>query len=112
MTDFRVLRGGAVVVEDGRIAAVLRAGSRCRRGRGSRSSASTGSLPGLVNAHNHLAYDALPPWRVPLARGKPLAGWTHWTSGPLREEYAERITEPKQHLLDVGLAAEVGKWPS
>ena len=109
---FRVLRGGAVVVERGRIAAVLRPGEPLPpRAEGFPVVRVDGFVyPGLVNAHNHLAYNTLPPWPVPLVGGRPLAGVDGWTQGPLREEYLERLTKPKRRLLELGLAAEMGKW--
>ena len=65
---FTVLDDGVVYVDEGRIAAVLAARSRRRQpaSRTSSAVASGGTIyPGLIELHNHLAYNALQLWHVP-----------------------------------------------
>ena len=47
-------------------------------------------LPGFIDMHNHLAYNALPLWAEP-GRTKPWLHNKHWTDA---DTYTESITEP------------------
>lgn len=47
-------------------------------------------LPGFIDMHNHLAYNALPLWAEP-GRTKPWLHNKHWTNA---DTYTESITEP------------------
>lgn len=47
-------------------------------------------LPGFVDMHNHLAYDALPLWTEP-GRTEP---WRHNKHWPDADTYTESVTEP------------------
>ena len=47
-------------------------------------------LPGFIDMHNHLAYNALPLWSEP-GRTKP---WLHNKDWPNADTYTESITEP------------------
>lgn len=47
-------------------------------------------LPGLIDLHNHLAYNALPLWTEP-GRADP---WLHNKQWPTADTYTESITEP------------------
>jgi len=47
-------------------------------------------LPGFVDMHNHLAYDALPLWTEP-GRTQP---WLHNKQWPDADTYTESVTEP------------------
>ena len=47
-------------------------------------------LPGFVDMHNHLAYNALPLWTEP-GRTEP---WLHNKHWPDADTYTESITEP------------------
>ena len=47
-------------------------------------------LPGFVDMHNHLAYNALPLWSEP-GRTTP---WLHNKHWPTADTYTESITEP------------------
>lgn len=47
-------------------------------------------LPGFIDMHNHLAYDALPLWSEP-GRTQP---WLHNKQWPDADTYTESITEP------------------
>ena len=71
--------------------------------------------PGLINVHNHLAYNVLPSWKMPRVNGKPFNNRYEWREGlgtyqEARESYSQNVTWPKFDLMDAGLAAEVGKW--
>ena len=47
-------------------------------------------LPGFIDMHNHLAYNALPLWAEP-GRTEP---WLHNKHWPDADTYTESITEP------------------
>ncbi len=47
-------------------------------------------LPGFIDMHNHLAYNALPLWSEP-SRAEPWLHNKHWTQA---DTYTESITEP------------------
>ena len=47
-------------------------------------------LPGFIDMHNHLAYNALPLWAEP-GRSEP---WLHNKHWPDADTYTESITEP------------------
>ena len=47
-------------------------------------------LPGFLDMHNHLAYDALPLWREP-GRTEP---WRHNKHWPDADTYTASVTEP------------------
>ncbi|WP_426594009.1 amidohydrolase family protein [Cellulomonas sp. McL0617] len=47
-------------------------------------------LPGFIDLHNHLAYNALPLWSEP-HRTEP---WSHNKAWPLADTYTESVTEP------------------
>ena len=71
--------------------------------------------PGMINAHNHLAFNVLPPWQVPLQEERPLRSVYEWREGAgdndsLRENYVADIARPKSELMAMGMASEVGKW--
>jgi cytosine/adenosine deaminase-related metal-dependent hydrolase len=108
---FEVLRGGSVVVRRGRIEAVLRAGETLPEWARAFPKVRGGIVsPGLVNAHDHLVYDALPAWDVPLANGRPLTSVEDWRDGPATEAYVDDLSRPKRDLLELGLATDVGRW--
>lgn len=107
-----VLSGGRVVVSGGRILAVLEAGAPLPDAARTFPAVEIDGFvfPGLVNAHNHLVYGALPPWQVPLLGGRPLRSVRDWRSGALLEAYLEHVNRPKRKLIELGLTAEMGKW--
>lgn len=65
--SFEVLDRGRVYLRDGRIAAVLPADAPAPAGFEDVGVISTGDTiyPGLIELHNHLAYNVLPLWQVP-----------------------------------------------
>ena len=108
---FDVLRGGTVVVSAGRIAAVLRRGRPLPRWARAYPRVAGGTVyPGLVNPHDHLVYDTLPPWDVPLFHGRPLVSVDDWRDGPLTDPYLEAILFPRRDLLELGRATDMGRW--
>jgi hypothetical protein len=112
-----VVRGGRVVIAQGKVSAVLRPREPLpAAARGFASVRAEGFVfPGLVNVHNHLAFNALPPWRVPLVDGRPLHSASDWRfgGGPydgVHAQYVKLVRGPKDALMEGGLEAEVGKW--
>ena len=63
---FSVVPDGVIYIEDESIAAVQAAGAKAPEGFADVKVVSTGGtiFPGLIDLHNHLAYDALPLWSV------------------------------------------------
>jgi 5-methylthioadenosine/S-adenosylhomocysteine deaminase len=85
-------RPGRVWIRDDRIVAVTRGAKRVA-GFGKAVEIDVGDayvLPGFVDMHNHLAYNALPLWSEP-GRIDPWLHNKHWTDA---DSYTESITEP------------------
>ena len=84
-----VIRNGTVWVEDAAIAAITEHGEAPPLGfDGITPVASDGTiLPGLIDLHNHIAYNALPLWQVP----KLYANRNTWGNSP---EYHRLVTAP------------------
>ena len=83
---------GRVWIRDGEIVAVT-TGTRRVAGFRSAPEVDVGDgfvLPGFIDMHNHLAYNALPLWFEP-GRTEP---WFHNKHWPLADSYTESITEP------------------
>ena len=83
---------GKVWIADGRIVAVTRGATRVA-GFSKATEVDVGDayvLPGFVDMHNHLAYNALPLWSEP-GRTEPWLHNKHWTDA---DSYTESITEP------------------
>jgi cytosine/adenosine deaminase-related metal-dependent hydrolase len=83
------IRDGVVYVDRGLVAAVLPASAPRPEGFDDVTPVNTkGTIyPGLIELHNHLAYDALPLWRVPAkyqdrAKWQGTKGATKYVSGP------------------------------
>src|SRR5664279_283812 len=85
--------GRVWIGDDGRIAAVTRgraAGPPALAGAPVVDVGSRLVLPGLIDLHNHLAYDTLPIWAEP-TRGTP---WAHHDQWPGAPSYAADVTWP------------------
>lgn len=85
-------RRGRVWIEDDRVVEVTR-GRRRVPGFTGATVVDVGDalvLPGFVDMHNHLAYDALPLWTEP-GRTEP---WRHNKHWPDADTYTESVTEP------------------
>ncbi len=83
---------GKVWIRDDRIEAVTGPGARVA-GFGQAPVVDVGDayvLPGFIDMHNHLAYNALPLWSEP-GRAQP---WLHNKSWPDASTYTESVTEP------------------
>lgn len=66
MVDSQVISPGEVYVEDGRIACIGPVGACDVMSMGATVVSTDGVvLPGLIDAHNHLAYNFLPEWMTP-----------------------------------------------
>jgi len=90
--DAREAAPGKVWIRDDRIEAVTGAGATVS-GFSRAPQVDVGKryvLPGFIDMHNHLAYNALPLWSEP-KRTEP---WLHNKHWPDAETYTESITEP------------------
>ena len=87
------LRDGVVYVDGGRIADVRPASQPPPDGFVGVTPINTGarSTPGLIELHNHLSYDVIPLWRVPMTvrQPRPVAG---------RDDYRKLVTGPMSVL--------------
>ena len=94
----RVLPSGAVYVHDGIIEAVQPASAAAPAGFSTAPRVHTGGLvtPGLIDLHNHLAYNTLPLWR---ARDRAYETRYQWPGAPT---YQSDVSNPAQAL---GIAA-------
>lgn len=88
-SDFEVLDRGRVYVRDGGIAAVRAVDAPAPDGFSDAPLVRTGGTiyPGLIELHNHLAYNVLPLWQVPRRYGNR----GQWGSHPT---YRSRISGP------------------
>lgn len=66
-SDFSVLPRAAVYIADGLIEAIRKVEAAAPEGYADAPRVETGGTiyPGLIDLHNHLAYNVLPPWAVP-----------------------------------------------
>src|SRR5688572_145514 len=95
MNSARTVLGGATVyVEDGRIAALVRAGGNVPDTLQDVPVFDTkGTIyPGLIDLHNHLSYNVLPLWRVP----EPFANRDRWSG--TYPAYRKLVSGPMQVL--------------
>ena len=113
----RVLGGGQVVVQGGKIVAVLPAGAPLPAEVAGARRVETGGLifPGLINTHNHLAYNFLPPWEMPRVHDEPFANMYDWMegSGDFAEAFASydtNVVQPKNAAMAAGLPSAIGRW--
>ncbi len=93
-----VFTGRVWVADDGTIAAVTRGTSRAPAGFEHVPVVDVGTdlvLPGLIDLHNHLAYNTLPLWTDP-SRTTP---WPHHDSWPRAATYAASTTWPAYGLI-------------
>ena len=84
--DFEVIDRGSVYVNGSRVEAVLASDAPAPAGYGDAPRLQThGTIyPGLIDLHNHLAYNALPPWAV----GKRYDDRSQWRRA---KDYAARV---------------------
>ncbi len=96
--DRRVIRSGAVYVHDGIIEAVQPTSQAPPAGFAAVARVNTGGLitPGLIDLHNHLAYNTLPLW---VGRDKAYTTRYQWPGAPT---YQSDVSNPAQAL---GIAA-------
>ncbi|MEO6571217.1 MAG: hypothetical protein ABIO83_06680, partial [Ilumatobacteraceae bacterium] len=92
--DRRVLDAGAVYVHDGVIEAVQSAAAPAPAGYGSSLRVRTGGtiVPGLIDLHNHLAYNTLPLW---IGRDRAYGTRYQWPGAPT---YQSDVSNPAQAL--------------
>jgi imidazolonepropionase-like amidohydrolase len=89
-----VIENGRVVVRKGKVHSVGLASEPLPSGLGNARQVETfGTIyPGLIDLHNHFAYNVLPLWKVPLRpNGEPFANRSQW---PRHREYKTNVTEP------------------
>jgi cytosine/adenosine deaminase-related metal-dependent hydrolase len=97
-TDHRILDPGAVYVgDDGRLAAVRPAGQAAPAGFSDAPRVDTGALifPGLIDLHNHIAYNTLPLWE---AVGVPYLHHDRWVGERRPPDYSTSVTWPARVL--------------
>ncbi len=96
--DRRVLNNGAVYIHDGHIEAVANAMAAAPAGYERAPRVRPGGVvaPGLIDLHNHLAYNTLPLW---IGREKPYGTRYQW---PGAATYGSDVSNPAQAL---GIAA-------
>jgi 5-methylthioadenosine/S-adenosylhomocysteine deaminase len=95
---FGAFRGRVWIGDDGVVAAVTRGGATGPAGFEGAPSVDVGSslvFPGLVDLHNHLAYNTLPLWVEP-TRTQPFLHHNHWTRA---DSYAGSVTWPAAALV-------------
>ncbi len=87
--------GAVYVGDDGRLAAVSRAGDPAPAGFANTAAIDTGAViyPGLIDLHNHIAYNTLPLWR---AKGVPYLHHDRWPDETKPPDYSTSITWPAQ----------------
>jgi 5-methylthioadenosine/S-adenosylhomocysteine deaminase len=93
-----VFTGRVWIADDGTIAAVTRATARPPAGFEQAPVVDVGTdlvLPGLIDLHNHLAYNTLPLWTEP-SQSTP---FLHHDSWPRAKTYASSITWPAYGLI-------------
>jgi 5-methylthioadenosine/S-adenosylhomocysteine deaminase len=95
---FAAFRGRVWIGDDGTVAAVTRGTAAGPPGFEGAPSVDVGSslvFPGLVDLHNHLAYNTLPLWVEP-TRTQPFLHHNHWTGAA---SYAGSVTWPAAALV-------------
>ena len=97
-SETAAFRGRVWIGDDGRVAAVTRGRRKGPAGSDGAREVDVGDalvLPGLVDLHNHLAYDTLPLWVQP-DRDTPFAHHNTW---PGARTYAAGVTWPAYALI-------------
>ncbi|MEO6121914.1 MAG: amidohydrolase, partial [Acidimicrobiales bacterium] len=94
-----VVADGALYINEGVVEAVQPRRARAPAGYGSARRIATGAniYPGLIDLHNHLAYNFLPLWRAP--RATPYGSRHQW---PGAASYGPEVSNPAQAM---GIAA-------
>ncbi|MDP9071380.1 MAG: amidohydrolase family protein [Actinomycetota bacterium] len=98
-----IVRRGAVYLSDDGTVEVVRPSARSApAGYGSAPRVATGGLvfPGLIDLHNHLAYNTLPLWKAP--REEPYTTRYQW---PSAATYGREISDPAQAYGEAAPAA-------
>jgi 5-methylthioadenosine/S-adenosylhomocysteine deaminase len=92
---YRVIRGGRLYVENGNVVAARPAGHAPPPGFSAAKLIDTGGtlFPGLIELHNHLAYNVLPLWQVP----KKYVNRGQWAG---TAQYRKLVTAPMTVLGD------------
>jgi 5-methylthioadenosine/S-adenosylhomocysteine deaminase len=96
--DAAVFTGRVWVADDGTVAAITKGSKAGPPGSGGAQVIDVGSslvMPGLIDLHNHLAYNTLPLWTEPGQR-TPFAHHNSWTRA---ETYAASTTWPAYALI-------------
>jgi len=95
-----VIDDGRLFLNGNRIEAVRSAGEMAPAGYENAVNIVAGGTvyPGLIDLHGHLAYNVLPPWRVP----KQYENRAQWMSSP---DYKREVSGPMGLLLPSGAAA-------
>lgn len=98
-TDHRVIKDGAVYIHNGVIEAIQPRSKAAPAGFGGATEVATGGVvyPGLVDLHNHLAYNFLPLWSAP--KEEPYTSRHQW---PGAATYGRDVSNPAQAM---GIAA-------
>jgi 5-methylthioadenosine/S-adenosylhomocysteine deaminase len=100
LTPTQTIENGSVTVEGAKIAAAGPASAI----RGTKVIATGGIiLPGLIDLHDHLSWNALPRW-TPNVK---FANRYEWQALP---EYSKRLATPHQQLVDEGLLCDLGRY--
>jgi 5-methylthioadenosine/S-adenosylhomocysteine deaminase len=95
---FAAFRGRVWIGDDGVVAAVTRGTAAGPPGFEGAPTVDVGGslvLPGLVDLHNHLAYNTLPLWAEP-TRAEPFLHHNHWTDA---DSYPGSVTWPAAALV-------------
>jgi 5-methylthioadenosine/S-adenosylhomocysteine deaminase len=95
---FAAFRGRVWIGDDGVVVAVTRGTAAGPPGFESAPTVDVGSslvFPGLVDLHNHLAYNTLPLWVEP-TRAEPFLHHNHWTDA---DSYPAAVTWPAAALV-------------
>lgn len=115
--DRTVHERGAVVIRDGVISAVVpEAGDLPGYAADFASVESADYIfPGLVNAHNHLAFNALPPWDLSDVTDLPFDSVHGWRDEKIADtrvhnSYEDHVLDARDDLLSVRVVAEMAKW--
>ncbi|HEX2063409.1 MAG TPA: hypothetical protein VHE80_03200, partial [Acidimicrobiales bacterium] len=97
-----VRRGAVYVADDGTVEVVQPLARRAPAGYASAPHVVTRGLvfPGLIDLHNHLAYNTLPLWRAP--RDEPYTTRYQW---PNAATYGREISDPAQAYGEAAPAA-------
>ncbi len=103
-----VLRDARVVITGDRITAIVAAGDPLPGGAAQAPVVLVDGyiFPGLIDAHNHLEYDMIPMWDVPVL----YEDMYEWMGSDI---YEREIKYPKRLLSDpsyLGMQAEIGKY--